>query len=65
MALDILGKLRGTPAYVGYMLVIVALHYKWQDLLLLSHITTHAVNEFLSDVFARWGLPEELLIDNA
>ena len=64
LALDILGELHGTPAHARYLLVLIDLHSKWPEVRAVTHVTSSTVNLFLSDVFARWGLPEEIITDN-
>ena len=46
------------------MLFCVELHSKGPEVRPVSPISMHAVNKFLSDVFARWGHPNELINDN-
>ena len=64
LGLDILGELHDVPANFKYLLVLTDLHSKWPEVKAVTNITSHAVNAFLSEVFTRWGIPEEIITDN-
>ena len=64
LAIDILGELHGVPPQARYLIVVYDLHSKWPEVKAVPNITTHAVNSFLSELFARWGIPERIISDN-
>ncbi|GFO32129.1 integrase core domain protein [Plakobranchus ocellatus] len=45
-------------------LVIVDAHSKWTEIIPLSNATSITTINILSDLFARFGLPEHLVTDN-
>ena len=64
IAIDILGELHGIQGPTRYVLVLIDLYSKWPEVRAVTNITSHCVNQFLADTFARWGLPEEIISDN-
>ena len=64
IAIDIVGELHGTPQHARYLIVLIDLHSKWPEVRPVQTITTKSVLCFLSDLFARWGLPDEIISDN-
>ena len=64
LSLDIVGELHGAPSNFKFLLVLIDHHSKWPEVKPVTTITTHSVIEFLSELFCRWGLPEEIITDN-
>ena len=51
--------------FLGKMfLICVDAHSKWPEVLMMSSTTTHATMEALRSLFARYGLPEQIVSDN-
>ena len=64
MAMDIFGPLRRTKAGNKYVLVIMDYATKWPEAFPLKTADSEAVARALIEVFARLGIPEEILTDN-
>ena len=64
LSLDILGELHGVPQHSRFLIVLLDMHSKWPEVKAVSNINTHSVTTFLSELFSRWGLPEEIITDN-
>lgn len=62
IAIDIMGELHGLPQ--RYAITVMDYHSRWPEVRLVNTVTTESVIEFVSELFARWGLPEELVSDN-
>ena len=45
-------------------LIVVDAHSKWQEVIQMSSITTSKTVEALQVLFAKYGLPEQLVSDN-
>ena len=52
------------PQQARFFIVLTDLYTKWPEVKPVSTVTSHSVIEFLSDMFSRWGLPEEIISDN-
>ena len=46
-------------------LVIIDAHSKWLEVFPVSSTTSNAITQCLREVFARFGLPERIVTDNA
>ena len=44
--------------------VVVAAHSKWQEVIPVSSTTSSSTIEVLRDLFARFGIPEQIISDN-
>ena len=64
LAIDILGELHGVANHARYIIVLLDLHSKWPEVAPVANITTQSVTTFLSNMFARWGIPDEIISDN-
>ena len=64
LSLDIVGELHGVPQQNRFLIVCIDLHSKCPEIQQVANIRTPAVTNFLSNLFARWGLPEEHITDN-
>ena len=64
MAMDVLGPLPPTKAGNKYILVVMDYHTKWPEAFALRNVTSETVVNFLIEITARTGIPEELLTDN-
>jgi hypothetical protein len=62
IAVDIVGELHGLTH--RYAITVMDYHSRWPEVRLVNTVTSESVIEFLSELFARWGLPEELVSDN-
>lgn len=47
-----------------FLLVAYDLHSKWPEVLPAGSVTTKVVIGFLSSLFARWGVPNVITMDN-
>ena len=63
LVLDAIGPLKG-PSSERFGLVLVDAFSRWPEVAFMSEVTSSAVIEFLQAVFAREGIPQELLCDN-
>ncbi|XP_019737023.1 uncharacterized protein K02A2.6-like [Hippocampus comes] len=61
---DICGELHGTPHHQRFLLVAYDLHSKWPEVLPVGSVTTQQITDFLSSLFARWGVPDAVTTDN-
>ena len=61
---DICGELHGVPQHQRFLLVAYDLHSKWPEVFPAGSITTKVVTDFLSSLFARWGVPDTITTDN-
>ena len=64
IAMDIFGPLRRTKAGNKYVLVIMDYATKWPEAFPLKTADSETVARALIDVFARLGIPREILTDN-
>ncbi|KAI3364021.1 hypothetical protein L3Q82_010786 [Scortum barcoo] len=61
---DICSGLYGVPQHQCFLLVAYDLHSKWPEVLPTGSVTTRVVTDFLSSLFARWGVPDTITTDN-
>lgn len=61
---DIFGELNGIPQHQRFLLVAYALHSKWPQVRPVGSVTTQVVTDFLSSLFACWGVPDTITTDN-
>lgn len=61
--IDAIGPMKG-PSAERYGLVLCDLHSRWPEAALCSDITAATAIAFLESVFAREGVPDELICDN-
>ncbi|KAI3360245.1 hypothetical protein L3Q82_014555 [Scortum barcoo] len=59
---NICGELHGVLQHQCLLLVAYDLH--WPEVLPTSSVTTRVVSDFLSSLFARWGVPDAITTDN-
>ena len=64
VAMDVFGPLSRTKTGNKYILVLMEYSTKWPEAFALRNVTTETVFNFLAEVTARIGVPEELLSDN-
>ena len=64
LAIDIVGEIHGNPQNARYLIVVTDLHSKWPEVKAVASITTSSIVGFLSEMFARWSVPEEIISDN-
>lgn len=63
---DICGELHGIPQHQRFLLVasLSPTESKWPEVLPAGSVTTEVVIGFLSSLFARWGVPNAITMDN-
>jgi hypothetical protein len=64
LALDIAGKFVAAPQHQRYLIVAVDYYSKWPEVGMCDSPTTAAVTDFLTGLFERFGLVEEITTDN-
>ena len=64
LALDFAGEFTIAPAHQRYMLVAMDVYSKWPEVALCGSPTPSAAITFLTGLFDRFGLVEELVTDN-
>ena len=63
LQMDFIGPLRGPPG-ARFGLVLCDLYSRWPEVALSADATASTVVEFLSSLFSREGVPEEIVSDN-
>ena len=64
IAVDIAGEFQAAPQHQRYMIVAVDLHSKWPEVMLCGTVTSSKVIEFMTSLFSRFGLVDEVITDN-
>jgi transposase InsO family protein len=64
LALDIAGEFVAAPQHQRYLIVAVDYYSKWPEVGMCGSPTTAAVTDFLTGLFERFGLVEEITTDN-
>lgn len=64
IAIDIAGEFHAAPQHQRFLLVAVDLHSKWPEVMMCNTITSTKVIEFLTSLFSRFGLVDEIISDN-
>ena len=64
LSVDIAGEFVAAPSSHRYMIVTIDYFSKWPEVATCSCVTSGAVIEFLNRLFDRFGLVEEIVIDN-
>jgi hypothetical protein len=64
VALDIAGEFTSAPHHQRFIMVAVDHYSKWPEVAVSGTVTSAAVIEFLTSLFERFGLIEELTTDN-
>lgn len=64
IAVDIVGELHGLSQSSRFAVTVMDFHSRWPEVFLVRSVTSAVVIDILVDLFARWGLPEELVSDN-
>ena len=64
IAIDIVGELYGMPQSKRLAITVIDLHSRWPEVVLIRSPSSPVVISILSELFARWGLLEELVSDN-
>ncbi|MDD9361375.1 MAG: DDE-type integrase/transposase/recombinase, partial [Anaplasma sp.] len=64
LGLDIVGPVDKAPQSQRFFIVLVDYHSKWPEVQHTSTATSATVIEFLKNIFAREGLPREIVTDN-
>ncbi|XP_043216447.1 uncharacterized protein K02A2.6-like [Amphibalanus amphitrite] len=63
LMVDVIGPMRGPPSE-RYGIVLVDMYSRWPEVALCQDATADSICQFLETVFAREGVPLELLSDN-
>jgi hypothetical protein len=64
LSLDIAGEFVAAPQHQRYLIVAVDYYSKWPEVGMCGSPTTAAVTDFLTGLFERFGLVEEITTDN-
>ncbi|KAM7283094.1 uncharacterized protein ISCGN_000254 [Ixodes scapularis] len=64
LGMDIVGPFECAPRNKRFFITLVDYHSKWLGVMSVHNVTTASVIDFLKFVFAREGLPEEIVTDN-
>jgi hypothetical protein len=64
VAIDIVGEFSNVPESKRFAISIIDYHSRWPEVFLCGSVTSSVVIRCLTDLFARWGIPEELVSDN-
>ena len=64
LALDFAGEFTAAPAHQRYLLVAMDYNTKWPEVALCGSATSAAAIDFLTSLFDRFGLVEEVVSDN-
>lgn len=64
LAIDIVGPLERAPLDCRFVLTLVDYFSKWPEVQFCREVSTRTVNDFLLNIFAREGYPEEIVCDN-
>jgi len=64
LAIDIKGPMYDVPSCSRYAIVIIDLLSKWPEVFFVSSVDTESIIKALKTVFAREGLPSQILSDN-
>ncbi|KAJ8333463.1 hypothetical protein SKAU_G00414710 [Synaphobranchus kaupii] len=62
--IHICGELHGIPQHQRFLIVAYDLHSKWPEVVATGSVTTQVVTDFLTSLFARWGIPDTITTDN-
>lgn len=64
LALDFAGEFTAAPSHQRYLLVAMDYYSKWPEVAVCSSATSAVVIDFLTGLFDRFGLVEEVVTDN-
>lgn len=64
LAIDIMGPFMTAPSNCRYIIVLVDYFSKWPEICFTTSISSSTIINFLAEVFAREGLPDEIVSDN-
>lgn len=64
LSIDIAGEFQAAPDHQRYLIVAVDLYSKWVEVTACSTVTTSSIVNFLSTLFERYGLIQEVVTDN-
>ncbi|KAM7284602.1 uncharacterized protein ISCGN_001696 [Ixodes scapularis] len=64
LGMDIVGPFECAPRNERFFVTLVDYHSKWPEVMSVHNVKTASVIDFLKSVFAREGLPEEIVTDN-
>jgi transposase InsO family protein len=64
LALDFAGEFHAAPSHQRYLLVATDYYAKWPEVALCGSATSAVVIEFLTGLFDRVGLVDEVVTDN-
>jgi transposase InsO family protein len=64
LAVVIFGLFANAPRNRRFLIVLIDYHSRWPEVKGVEEVSSNVVIRFLSDTFARFGMPEELVTDN-
>jgi hypothetical protein len=64
IAIDIIGEFSKVPESKWFAISIIDYHSRWPEVFLRGSVTSSVVIKCLTDLFARWGVREELVSEN-
>jgi hypothetical protein len=64
ISLDIAGEFMAAPHHQRFVVVAIDYYTKWPEAAVCGHVTSAAVIDFLTGLFDRYGLVEEIVTDN-
>ncbi len=64
IGIDIVGELSAVPFTKRFAITVIDYHSRWPEVHFCSNVTSQVVIKFLTELFARWGIPEVLVSDN-
>jgi len=64
IAIDVAGEFHASPQHQRFLLVAVDLHSKRPEVMMCGTVTSTKVIEFLTSLFNRFGLVDEIVTDN-
>jgi len=64
IGIDIVGELSNVPMSKRFVITVIDYHSRWPEVHFCGSVTSQVVIKFLTDLFARWGIPKEIVSDN-
>lgn len=64
IGIDIFGEVKAAPEHQKFVVVVLDHYSHWPELTCCGTVTSTSIIEFLTTLFCRYGLPEQLVSDN-
>ena len=64
LAIDVTGPFLIAPQSSRFLVVLIDYHSKYPEVLMSSSVTSQKIIDWLTELFARYGAPDELVSDN-